>query len=227
MAKTRLTSEQRAKRRRRRRRKITGFVFLCFALLGVAFLVSIVINQVNKLVDDSSETEMFERKIAAVVALDPAPFNALEKADTSMLLEAAIWTTWNNEDNSLYSTNDEGFTLIPLVDIEKWFHEMYGPSYTFVAETFEATGVTFVYDEATSSYVMPTTSLAGNYVPRIESITRSNNTKVLLVSYIEQTGDTLGQSEYVAKQMEYVMLRDSGGYYLYAVREPELGTQQE
>lgn len=223
MAKTKLTNEQRVKRRKRRRRKLTGFIFLCFALLGAAFLVKLAIDQVDRLVDDSGEAARYEQLIASVVALDPAPFNALEKADENMLLEAAIWTTWNNEDNAVYAKNADGFTLIPLVDVEKWVRAMYGPGYTFIYDTFTASGVEFVFDQETQSYIMPTTSLAGNYTPRIESITRSNTTKILLVSYVENTGDTLGGTgDVVIKQMEYVMRRDSGEYYLYAIREPEL-----
>lgn len=177
------------------------------------------------LFDDTEDKQDFQKLLAPLVAMDPAPFETLEDADQNMLLEAAIWAAMNYEDNTKFERNEVGAPIVPTVDIDRYISSMYGPSFKIKHHTFSDADIEFVYLSDISAYVIPITSQSGSYIPLVETITSSGNTKILRIAYMQSstyTADIVldAQAQTVSKYMEYVMLKNSGGYYIYSVRAP-------
>ena len=238
MAQARLTKEQRLKRRKRFRRKLTGFGFLLLALLGVVSIVTMVVDRVNLALDDTSERREYEALFSAMVSLDPAEFTSIEKADPKMLKESAILAAIELESPSKFERNEWGYVYIPTTDIDRYATKLFGPKINLENATFGQQGIIlaggdgkdhtgYVYLEDRQAYLVPPSSRAGSYFPRVESITRRRNTKTLRVAYLQMDAsaaayiDPGSQNVNVVKYREYVLLKDGGEYYLYAIRIPE------
>ena len=221
-----LSKRERAARRRRRRRQILGAVVLCLSLVGAASLVTLAVRGVL-LLTKPPETDLdFRPLVAPLVSMDPTPFETIEDAEDEVLLESAIWAVISYEDVSRYSRNEEGHMLVPTVDVDLHLTRMYGRDISVTHRTFSNLDLTFTYVEESHSYAVPITSQSGAYFPRIESETVSGNTCILTVAYMQYSGTAAeivmdDESEKVVKYMEYVLLRDGGSYYIYAVRDAE------
>ncbi len=217
---------ERAAKRRRRRRQVVGVVITCLSLIGVATLVTLAVYGIKTLTAPKQASQDYRSLIAPLVSMDPTPFESIEDANQDILLEAAIWAAISYEDTTKYSRNDEGNMLVPAVDVDRYITRMYGKSFTIAHHTFSDMDLEFTYLEEIKSYAVPITSQGGAYFPRIESETNSGNTKILRVAYMQYSGTAAemiidDESQKVGKYMEYVLLRDSGGYYIYSVRTVE------
>ena len=229
MARQKLTHEQRIKHRRRIRRQIVGTIFFVLAVLGVVFIATQIYNRVSALLDDSEDKIYYADLYAPIVSMDPVAFSSIEKADADLLLEAAIWSAFNNEDSSKFQTNEMGQTLIAKIDVDRWATRMYGKAYKLTHHTFTDVNdgsVSFEYDAESEYYTLPITSQAGNYQAVVESITTTGNTRTLRMAYIDQDSeyvDYSGSKEEasVYKYMDYILIRESGEFYLYAIATVE------
>ena len=238
MAQARLTKEQRIKRRKRFRRKLTGLIFLLFAVLGVVSIISTVVNRVNIMLDDTGERREYEILFSALVSLDPAEFTSIEKADPRKLKEAAILTTVELENPAKYERNEWGYTYLPTTDIDRYATKLFGPKINLENATFGQQGIIvaggdgidhtgYVYIPEREAYLVPPSSRAGSYFPRVESITRSRNTKTLLIAYLQTDSsltayiDPEAANVSAIKYREYVLLKDGSEYYLYSIRVPQ------
>ena len=229
MAKQKLTREQKIRRRRRLRRQMVGGVFFTLAVLGVVFIGTLIYGRVAALLDDTGDKEYYSNLYSSVVALDPVAFGSIEKADSNLLLEAAIWAAFSNEDTSKYQRNEYDQLLIPAIDVDLWASRMYGPSFKLTHRSFTDVtdgSISFEYDSEQQVYIMPITSQAGGYQGIVESITTSGNTKTLRMAYVQQDSEYAaygsGAEELeVYKYMDYILVRDSGEYYLYAISTVE------
>ncbi len=218
---------ERANKRKRRRRQALGLLTFVLSVLGAATIIFFAVQGVSSLLKEEENISEYETLISPLVALDPAPFASIDNADETTLLEAAIWASLTYEDNSKYSRNEFDAIILPSVDVDKYITKMYGTDYKITHKTFHDLDLEYAYDSTTSSYTIPATSQSGSYIPRVEKVTNSGNTKVLSVAYLQYSGssadlittgvDTLEVSKY----MEYIMLKNSNGYYLYAIRYPE------
>ena len=226
MAKTQTSKSDRLKRRKRRRRQLTGLMFAVLVLIGIASIVSFLTGYAARFFDDSSEKEEFEALIAPLVSLDPSTFSSIENANPGTLMEAAIWASLNNNDLSIFSRNADGLIMLPETEVALYAAKMYGPGFAVQHRTFTSIDITYEYDPAAKVYIIPITSQSNTYTPVIEKITTSGNTKILLVAYMQQSGLSADMildpnKMIVAKYREYVMIKNAGAYYLYAIREPE------
>ena len=158
------------------------------------------------------------------MAIDPVPFESIEKAKPEVLEEASIWAVIYNEDTSKYARDEVERLLIPTVDVDRYYKKMFGSGPLPEHQTVSDGNITFEYSEETDAYVIPIMSFSDMYSPRIKEIKSSGSTKVLTVEYItypEQTSilvpgeDTEGQ---VYKKMEYVLLKEGSEYHIYSVR---------
>lgn len=221
MAKTQLTKKDRIKIRKRRRRQFIGLIFIALVLLGVGTIVNYIAGRVSNLFDDTDERLEFANQIRPLVELDVANFSSIDKASKDTLLEAAIWAAIRNEDTSIYEHDAEDWLLVPAVDVSKWIGKMYGPDFSFQHRTVVRSDLEYTYDETRGAYVVPPTGPDNDYAPVVEKITTSGNTKILLVAYCHQNVGTYNSEMSLVKYKEYVMIRGSDGYYLYAIRDPE------
>jgi hypothetical protein len=226
MAKTQISKSDRIKRRKRRRRQLTGLLFTILVVVGIVSIVSVLTGYAARLFDNSGEKEEYEALIAPLVALDPTTFSSLENANQSTLMEAAVWAALNNNDLTNFSRNEDGLIQLPDTEVALYAAKMYGPAFEIKHRTFTSIDMTYEYNGSTKVYTIPITSQSNSYTPVIEKITTSGNTKILLVAYMQQSSTSADMilnpdQMYVAKYREYVMIRNSGEYYLYSIREPE------
>lgn len=240
MAKARLTKEQRIKKAKRFRRKLTGLIFLLLAMIGVAAIVVVIVNRVNVALDDTDEKLEYEQLFSALVSLDPAEFNSIENADMDKLKEAAIFTTLEFENTEKYEMDEFGRIILPVVDIERYATRLFGSRVSLVHGTFGQDGTKdpntgvdntgYIYLPEQEAYAIPPASTAGSYIPVVESIQRSGNTKTLLIAYAQV--DTSGTGMYnpdtmsIAKYREYVLIKEGSDFHLYSIRVPEATISQ-
>jgi len=226
MPRSAMSKKERVNMRRRRRRQFVGLLVSFFVVVGVITIVSSLFNYVSLLFNNTAEKDTFQELIAPLVALDPTPFSSIDKANQDTLLEAAIWAVISGEDTTKYSRNEDGMLVLPAVDVENYWSKIYGPSHPISHRSFNNSDIRYEYSTDRSGYIIPATSLGGAYKPVVEDITTSGNYKILTVAYAQPSGsvdgalnpDTLVLRE---QRMEYVMIKTSGQYYLYAIRYPE------
>ncbi|MEA4912307.1 MAG: hypothetical protein VB092_06845 [Oscillospiraceae bacterium] len=227
MSDTPATKKERQKRRQRRRRQFVGLFVLILCVVGAATIIVGGVRLAKHYFSEEENYGDYEQLIAPIVSLDPAPFSSIDKADKNMLLEAAIWAALDYEDTSKYQLDEYGAILLPAIDVDTYITKMFGPSFKLEHQTFSDLDLEYKYDASSGCYTIPVTSQSGSYTPKVENITTSGNTKVLTVAYLQNQGsaaDTVASGSDVqttAKTMEYVMLKDTNGYYLYAIRYPE------
>ncbi|NLC79115.1 MAG: hypothetical protein GX683_05265 [Ruminococcaceae bacterium] len=218
---------ERAKKRKRRRRQAVGLLTFVLSLLGTATIIFFDVQGIGSLLKEDEDLSVYENLISPLVALDPAPFASIDNGDETTLLEAAIWAALNYEDTTKYTRNEYDAIILPSVDVDKYITKMYGTDYKITHKTFHDLDLEYSFDNTTSCYTIPATSQSGSYIPRVEGVNNSGNTKVLTVAYLQYSGSsadliTTGTDTLeVSKYMEYVMLKNSNGYYLYAIRYPE------
>ena len=226
MARVKHTKAEKAKIRRRRARQFRGAVFLLLAFVGVISIISVAVGQIRKLTNDDAQKAEFAKIIAPLVALDPAPFEGTEKAKAELLEEASIRAVISNENISKYVRTSEGQILIPVLDVDRYFTKLFGSGSLPRHATFTDGDITFEYDSESKCYIVTFTNLSGTYYPRISKIDSSGSTRTLTVDYLSYadqgnvigvTGDEGGQR--VIKTMEYILLKESGEYHIYSVRD--------
>lgn len=226
MAKVKYTKAQRARKRRRRLRQLIGAGFLLLAIIGLFSIVMFVIGKVRTVKDDGEQKLEYAKLIAPLVALDPVPFESVDKAKPEILEEASIWAVIYNEDITKYQHNENDQMMIPAVDVDRQFKKLFGSAALPEHATFTDGDLTFEYDEASDAYLLPITGLSGSYYPRVASIDSSGSTKKLTVEYVtydDQTGISIilpgDDSGYkVVKKMEYILLKEGGEYHVYSVK---------
>ena len=219
--------DQKTRRRIKTRRVLVGLFVVVFVILGIVFVIKTITDRIQIALDDSNDKQEYAQLYSAMVAMDPVPFNNIESADPNVLLEAAIWSAFLNEDSSSWPRNENGQLLINTNVIDRYAQAMYGPDYRLNHITFsdlQDPAVTFTYDAATETYALPITSLAGSLTPIVEDITVSGRTKTLRIAYmstptteLQQYSGDIGNGT-VVKYMDYILIRTGGNYYLYSIQ---------
>ena len=222
-----------ALRRRRRLRQVLGAVVWVLVVIGLASVISGGVRLTASLFDDTEEKEEFELRLQTLVSLDPEPFDSLESANRARLLDAAIWSVIQQNSDSLdtYERDEVGAMYLPTLDIDRAVASLYGPDFHFNYETFTDNGLTFQYVPEKNAYLLPITSVNGNYSPRVMQIRREGSTKRVTVGYL----DLYGSGEIVfdptklepAKYMDYIFTRSGDAYYLTAITESEMKAESQ
>jgi hypothetical protein len=222
--KVNLRNQEQKRKKRRRSRQRVGLAVSILTVVGVFSLVFGGVKGVQFLLDNSKEKAEYEATLAPLVMLDPLPFDSLDKANHSTLMQAAVWACVYNNDISTYERDELGALMLPAIEIEREAMRLYGPDFTFTRETFTDSGMEFVYSEEKDVYIMPITSQAGMYTPQVVRITGWRE-KVVTVGYVSPFGTDGGfasPSNTPVKYVEYVFARGRDGYYLIAIRESDM-----
>ena len=228
MAKKRRTKEEQMRHNRTIRRKVTGGVFVGFALIGIISVVALISSGVGKLFNNTTVKADFEKQIEFVVAMDPSPFVITDSPNDDQLLEAAVWTSLLTYPEESRTYNDNGQLLLPAIEVTTAAAKMYSSEYKLTNRTFSDVDLKFEYAEASGLYTMPSTSLVGTFYPQVVAITREGSYKVLSVAYMSPglqdyyTGVRDPENDKIVKYMEYVMVREGGKWLLHEVRTPVL-----
>lgn len=225
MAWKRQTKEEHMRMRRRRRRQLIGGILSVLIVVGAVTLVGALGRNVAKLFDNTKEKESYQKLLAPLVMLDPVPFDSLETADQNMLLQTAIWETIYNEDISKYDRDELGTLILPTVDIDKNAALLFGKGYKLQHASFNASGMDFVYNEETKSYLIPVTGTTGSYTPQVEHIRSSVKEKRVTVGYLAPpmgfSMDGATDNTKPVKYYDFIFTRQDDGYYLSAMKESE------
>lgn len=202
-------------------------------VIGLASVISGGVRLTASLFDDTEEKEEFELRLQTLVSLDPEPFDSLESANRARLLDAAIWSVIQQNSDSLdtYERDEVSAMYLPTLDIDRAVASLYGPDFHFNYETFTDNGLTFQYVPEKNAYLLPITSVNGNYSPRVMRIRREGSTKRVTVGYL----DLYGSGEIVfdptklepAKYMDYIFTRSGDAYYLTAITESEMKAESQ
>ena len=103
---------------------------------------------------------------------------------------------------------------------------LYGPDFHFNYETFTDNGLTFQYVPEKNAYLLPITSVNGNYSPRVMQIRREGSTKRVTVGYLDCTAAARSCSTPPSWNQRnigiYIFTKSCDAYYLTAVTESEM-----
>ena len=221
--------ERNALRRRRRWRQLLGAVVCLLVVIGLVSVVSGGVRLTATLFDDSELKAEYVLRLRNLVALDPVPFDSIEEANQNTLLNALIWSSISEDKE--YERDEVGAMYLPTLDIDRTVASLYGPDFHFNYETFTDNGLTFQYVPEKNAYLLPITSVNGNYSPRVMQIRREGSTKRVTVGYL----DLYGSGEIVfdptklepAKYMDYIFTRSGDAYYLTAITESEMKAESQ
>lgn len=224
-----MKKEEQRRQLRRRRRIILGAVVAFLVIFGLVSLVQKLVQGTMNLFDDTEEKKEYEERVKALVMLDAIPFESLDKADDTVLLQACIWDVLFNEDITKFQTDENGAYLVPTVDIDRYAAKLFGPSFQFNHRTFTASAdyMEFKYNEDSKTYTMPITSMTNNFTPSVVEIKKEKNTKRVTVGYMAPPDvmTSLGSkgkvSEEPVKYYDYIFTRTEDEYYLTAITESE------
>ncbi len=219
------------RRRRRRRRQMLGAVLCVLIAVGVGTVFYGGYRAVAAVFDDTDERLDYESRLRTLVMYDPLPFENLEKADPMLLREACIWgalynakLSQGNFDN--YETEPEtGCLILPSVEVDAFANTLMGPFYTLTHENFESDGMIYTYSEEKQGYLIPVTSEAGRYTPKVTKLHKEGRNMRVTVGYVPQF-DPSDQFSLTAptepvKYMDYIFTRSDKQFYLTALEESQ------
>ena len=217
-----------ALRRRRRLRQMLGAVVCLLVVIGLGSVVSGGVRLAARLFDDTEERTRFEERLQTLVSLDPDPSASLEEANRARLLDAAIWSViqQNNDRLDTYERDEIGAMYLPTLDIDRAVASLYGPDFHFTYETFSDNGLTFQYVAEKNAYLLPITSVNGTYAPRVVRMRRENGGRRVTIGYLDVYGTgelilDLSKLEPV-KYLDYIFQRVNGEYYLTAIVKSDM-----
>ena len=229
MANSHEKTADKAKKRRRRIRQIRGMLFTLFAVIGIVTVVTGGVRILRERLNPADDLEEYTALISPLVVLNPIPFESVDAANPDVLVESAIWAVMLQEDTEKFIRNEYEQLMIPTVEVDRYFSKMYGEESLPEHATIVDSDLTYAYDAATETYIIPITSMPVSYFPQITAVQRSGNQRILTVSYMQQnqTGasisidPTTSQDDVrVVKEMIYELQRDGRDYHIVAVREP-------
>ncbi len=221
----RRAKEEQARRNRRRMRQLIGLALSVLVVVGAVSIVRSGINVAKNLMDDSSETEAYNRRILPLVWFDVLPFESLAEADPNAIKQAVIWGVLN-ELGKTVEYDDLGQPLVPAVEVDRFAAQLFGPDYKLEHGSFNdpVQNLSYTYDPATNMYAATATGLTPLYTSTVVAIERlPGGIKKVTAGYVStlNSNDELIATpdlSHPSKYMDYFFRRDGNEYYLYALR---------
>ena len=187
--------------RRRGRRRLAaplGFLVLALAVIGLVSLVLAGLRAIERSQDDTALREELTEFLTPVMLYEPDPFDKVNDSKQDALIQAAVWKVTEaerirqlreNTDLSVYAMDDMGRMLIPLAEVEKSYHSLFGPDAKPYHHTIGDPGMSFTieYDPEGSCYHVPTVSSNSLYVPVLGTIKKKGNAVTVEVGYVLST----------------------------------------
>ncbi len=172
-----------------------GLIVLFFAIVGVASLGVLSVKLVQKASDHSDVMIQLRDLAAPLIEYQPTAFDALENADDTTLLQAAIFRVTEAErirqlkektDTYNYETDDYGRLILPVEEINASFKALFGDAVTPHHQTLgEEGGVayTFEYDKANACYYVPFSVSSSLYTTVADAIRLHGNEAQVRIGY--------------------------------------------
>ncbi len=205
-----------------------GVIAIILAIIGAITVIGFVSDTVKDLTDNTQQKKEYEKFLTPVVMFDPDPFDDLNQADVSQLLNSAVWALLMGDEGTEQYSYSEGETfgiVVPQADIEKYFVSLFGTEINLVSmhSSIDMSGYDIIYDAALQSYILPVTGIESAYTPKVYEIDKQGSSRVLTVGYIgNKAWVQLEGGEYTApeadKFMKITLRERSGGMYISSIQ---------
>jgi len=191
----------------RTRRIVTGGVFCFLALVGLVSIITNIFSLGVKIVDNEGEKQEYNNLLTTLVVYDPLPFESPDQADQQMLLASSVWAAIMNEDMSIYETDEYGYTLLPAVDVDKYFSKVFGTGIKLEHGSFSDRDVEFEFNKDAFRFWVPLV---------IKKIIESKNQKYVFLAsnagldiFDAKTGNTLISKDFAYGSTNIVELEEN------------------
>lgn len=178
--------------RKRKKNKLAmpvGILTVILAAVGLATVITAGVKFVGDKKSQAAAKANYEVLLKPVVMFDPDPFDDLTQADKSQLLYCAVWNILLDEKGMSKYSYSQGETigiLVPQADIEKSFIKLFGTEIDIASlhSTIDMSRYDITYDAAQQAYILPITGVDSAYTPKVYSIEKQGNSRILNVGYI-------------------------------------------
>ncbi len=205
-----------------------GIIVLILAVVGAVSTVRFAADSIKKMTDDSADKLKYEQMLEPVVMFDPDPFDDLNQADVSQLLNSAVWALLMSDEGTEkypYSEGDVFGIVVPQEDIEKYFVSLFGTEIDIASmhATIDMSAYDITYDAALKSYILPITGVESAYTPKVYEIDEKGSSVILSVGYIgskawAQVADEGYEAPEPDKYMKITLRERSGGMYIASIQ---------
>ncbi len=205
-----------------------GIIILILAVIGAVSTVRFVSDSVKKMTDNTADKLKYEQMLEPVVMFDPDPFDDLNQADVSQLLNSAVWALLMSEEGTEkypYSEGDVFGIIVPQEDIEKHFVSLFGTEIDIASmhASVDMSAYDITYDAALKSYILPVTGVESAYTPKVYEIDKKGSSVILSVGYIgskawAQAADEGYEAPEPDKYMKITLRERNGGMYIASIQ---------
>ncbi len=219
-----ISKEEQARNHRRRRRQLWGVLICVLVLIGAGTVIKTVKDSVISLFDQSEEYARYEKRLEGMVMFDPLPFDGVANMNDTTLRSAAVWgTVYDILDTeyglSVYTRDAEtDMAMLPAVEVDAYLARLLGPSFKLEHHSFEIEGdMRMEFDDVRQCYLIPVTSMAGSYTPKVVDIFKRAGQLYVTVGYLapaEEADLTVTVSTEPVKYMDYIFSSTNGNWYL-------------
>lgn len=166
-----------------------GLLAIILAVIGAVTVINRGISAVRSITDDTAQKKVYANMLKPVVMFDPDTFDDIKQANTSQLVNSAIWALLMDEssaDQYEYSEGDTVGILIPQEEVEAKFIYLFGTEIDIASQhsTVDMSEYDITYDAAQKSYIIPITGIESAYTPIVYDIDRQGSSVILTVGYI-------------------------------------------
>lgn len=207
-----------------------GLLVVVFSLIGFG---GCVLSGVNFIMAQGEEKktrdfDSYNEFLVAVAAVDPDPFDDITVADSSQLIEIAVWSIIGSDlepDKYDYSS---GELALPVADVEAAYTRYFGTDKPIVHSSVTGYGYEFSYNAEKGCYFIPLTAIEPFYTPKVTDSETKGDSVILTVGLInsnvwKQNSKTGELSQPDPDKFIKVTLRTSGGAsYIGAIRSTNL-----
>ena len=205
-----------------------GVIAIILAVIGAITVIGFISDTVKGLTDNTKQKKEYEKFLTPVVMFDPDPFDDLNQADVSQLVNSAVWALLMSDEGTEQYSYSEGETfgiVVPQADIEKHFESLFGNEINLASmhSSIDMSGYDITYDAALQSYILPVTGIESAYTPKVYEIEKQGSSRILTVGYIgNKAWVQLEDGEYTApeadKYMKITLRERSGGMYISSIQ---------
>lgn len=205
-----------------------GVIAIVLAIIGAITVIGFASDTVKDLTDKTKQKKEYEKFLTPVVMFDPDPFDDLNQADVSQLVNSAVWALLMSEEGTeqySYSDGENFGIVVPQADIEKYFTNLFGTEINLASmhSSLDMSDYDIIYDAALKSYILPVTGVESAYTPKVYDIDKKGSSRVLTVGYIgNKAWVQLEDGEYTApeadKYMKITLRERSGGMYVSSIQ---------
>lgn len=205
-----------------------GGIFVVLAIIGLITVIQFTFHATERLLDNSSEKEEFERILLPVLTFDPIPFENPNELDNLVLLRASIWSALV-ENFDKYKPSTTNMYLIPKGDVDVACARLFGPEITLEHQSFTNYVSMYNYDKEKETYLVPMDEETMLYLPKVKEIKKDGDRLSLLVGYVATGNDWFksfrGKDYEPApdKYMIYQVKKVDKHYQLMAIKDPPNG----